>query len=630
MATLDLEQAKAKYIKAREAYNNAQPLMTDAQFDRLEDAIRRADPKWQELKKTGAAVRSKKTKAKLLEFMPSLSKFYPEAVSKWLKPDMSYMAMSKLDGSSLQLLYVSGELRRVITRGDGEIGGDISFLGAQLSVPQKIKTSGQVVFRCEAVMQTKVFDRKYAEKFDNPRNLVAGLLNRASDGQEDPMLKDVDIVVLGVFSEEMNTGLRHAARWGFKVVEYKLLVEPTPDSLVRELSVARKSSPYEMDGLVLCGPTWRLRYRTNDRPKDIVAFKVNADDETIEAEVLDIIYQESAQGRINIRAKLKPVRLGGVTIQHATLHNAEWMQSRKIGPGAVVKIVRSGGVIPKVVDVVKGGRITLPTIAYVTKGKFFFVDKKRLGAESSRRIEVLKIAKFLNTLGLDLLAAKTIDLCFDLIPNVEAYLKLWHRRRLGPTLIEAGVGEKTSSKICAEFDRVFANKQVSMRLLMVGSSVFDAGMGDRKLLQIEEHGLSMQHLVDILTKDNKTALQLRLLDVRGFSGKTATLCASGIEAFVPLFRMYQRYILIDGSVPKAPKKVTKGPLKGQFVSFTGYRDKEHELAVADAGGQVVPYGSKTTILLYREGGKASQKVEQSRKAGRRVCTFETLSKELDL
>lgn len=627
-----LDRMKADYKKANAAYHNGKSSgLTDAQFDKLEAAIRRQDPKWPELKKTGAKIAGgKKTKVKLVEYAPSLDKFYPEGVGKKLKSGVSLLEMDKLDGSALQIVLDKGIPIQVATRGNGIVGQDISFLIPQLRIPKSIKAKGHVVLRCEAVMKEAVFQAKYASKYDNSRNLVAGVLNRKSDGTVDPILKHVDIVVLGVYSMGMKAGLAQADSWGFDTVFRR--VQPaanlTASKMEARLAARKKESNYEMDGLVLCKPDWYLNYQTNDRPKDIWAFKVNTGDETHEAKVLDVIYQISGHGRINPKIKLVPTRMGGVMVQHATVHNAEWMTDRKIGIGAVVQIVRSGGVIPKVVGVVKAAKtVALPSIPYVLKGKFFFVDKRTgaiTDAATDGRITTLQIAKFMDVMGVDLLAGKTIEKLLPRFPSVEKYLKDWKAGTLADNLHRAGLGPKVALNIHKEFDKVFKSKVIPMRQLMVASSIFKSGMGDRKLQILEQAGVSMGSLMALLLLKGQTAVERKVIGVKGFSDKTGLMVGNGCTRFRPRLEFYSTIMKIDGKLPpKGP--VVRGDLEGQFVSFTSYRSPEHEAAVKARGAQVVSYGAKTTILLYKDGRiKFKDKIDKAMERGVRVSTFESL------
>src|SRR5271168_1300569 len=215
MAKLNVEkvaklvQMKASYLHAKRAYYNGdQSSLTDAEFDKLEDEIRDLDPAWSELKKTGVKVSNKKTETLLWRFMPSLSKMYDKEVPKFYAsfkaPIRSWIWMDKLDGTSLQLVYTKGEPSQLITRGDGTLGGDISFFIPHLVklklIPASISDkSTPIVLRLEGLMKKAVFEKKWSREakgddgFDNSRNMVNGLFNRKA---VHPALKDVDLVVL--------------------------------------------------------------------------------------------------------------------------------------------------------------------------------------------------------------------------------------------------------------------------------------------------------------------------------------------------------------------------------------------------------------------------------------------------
>jgi len=624
-----LAQQKMLYKRAKVAYEQGKPVMTDAEFDKLEDRIKAKAPAWSELRKTGTAVKSKKMKAALARPMPSLHKVYPEQSSKWVKARKSVFAMDKLDGSALLLTLNDGKPVQAVTRGDGTIGGDISFLIPWLKIPKKVALKGEVHIRCEAVMKDKVFDKIYFKKYDNPRNLVAGILNRSMTGEPTPdeqmALCHTDIICLGLFGSKLSTGLPQLRGLGFDTVFHYDLANPTPERLTAFLNARRKVSPYSIDGIVIADMEFELDYKNADKPKDIVAFKVNAEDETVEANVKRIIYQVTGHGRIVPKVEIEPVRLGGVTIKHATVHNAQWMIDNKIGPGAKIKIVRSGGVIPKIVGVVKAAKIQYPEIGYELKGKHFVVAEA--STNTANRIKVLNIHKFMTTMGIELVGTKTIESVLFRFPTVESWLEAWWNRALANKLVLTGVGDKTAGKIEAEFYAKLGGEmsrhKIPMKQLMVASTCFPVGVGMRKLSQLEQGGISMDSLVALSAAKKDLQLANLVAGVFGFDDKMAAAVVKGVAAFRPHLKMYKQYMNVDGSLP-AIKRPAKGTLTGKCVSWTGYRSKDEEAAVTEAGGEVVSFGGRTHILLYREDGKASSKVDAAVKKGCRVCTFKEL------
>lgn len=610
-----LAKMKALWTEAVDAYyNRKRPIMTDAEFDALEDSITKLAPAWVSLNKTGVRVADKKTEVLLARPMPSLRKAYPEAIGKWCakfvpKDRMpGYITMDKLDGSALQLRYVALRLKQVATRGDGLLGGDITFLAPHLNIPHIISGgSSELVLRCEAVIRRSVFDKKWAKHFDDPRSMVNGLLNRKTPH---PALADIDIVVVGIYDLSIVTALQVAKANGFKTVPTSFVAE---DEFAEHLAQRKAASLYDIDGLVVTTNEFRLNYASDDKPKDIIAFKVNAVADEVEATVKKIIWQVSGRGRIIPKICIEPTKIAGVMVQHATAHNAVWLMERGIGKGAVVKLVRSGGVIPKINSVVSKGSADYPTIPYRVIGVHYVALNPSKGTASG--IDAKNIVKFMQTLGIKQLALKTATLLLPVFPTPLSYIEAWWCDGLAAKLASV-IGAKTATNLVEEFDRVCA-KPIPMRTLMVASQIFDVGIGERKLAMIEQSGISMNALL------TGGYTRKKLIEVEGYSDITADLVITGLPEMAHFVARASKILHLDGALPARLPKV-RGSLSGQCVSFTSYRDKAHEASVAAAGATVVPYGAKTSILLYKDGGKASAKVESAKDKGLRVCTFKEL------
>lgn len=631
-ATLDAK--KKLYLKANKAYNDGgKAIMTDAQFDKLEKEIARADPNWDQLRKTGSKV-NKKVSVALLEPMPSLNKCYPETIDKWLAKQKAkrLLMLHKLDGSSLQGHYKNGRCVFLATRGDGQTGKDISFLIPHLkhTLPV-IADKGDIVLRFEALIQTEKFkkweraaksgDKKDKDKFDNPRNMVNGLLNRRD---AHPALRDVDILVLGVYGKPMWEGLKWAYDQCLKVAPYDFVTPET--DFTKRLLKARNSSIYDIDGLVLVAPERVFGYDSYDKPKWTTAFKVNDDDDAVEAVVEEVVWQVSRTNRVVPKIQIKPVRIKGVEVTFATAHNAQWMTERGIGKGAVVKLVRSGDVIPKIIDVVKKAKKpAVPDVEYKVEGVHF------VATERHKEADVREIHHFMTVLGIEHLASKSIAKLYDAkFFTVLDHLVAYGRRMRG--YAEAGIGKAMTAKIYGEFERVLHDKGVTLLKLMNASNCFES-FGERKLAMIEQHFLKRGE-TDPLKAFVKMAPK-NLMDernwyavksIKGMGEASARQFFEGVVRFKEWFLPILKTKLIKINMPEVArkKKVVKGDLSGEFVSFTSYRDTDHEAAVEARGGEVIKYGSKTTILLYKKGGKVSGKIEAARAKGIKVCTFEEL------
>lgn len=608
-----LTQLKKTYLEAKESYYNENPSMSDKEFDDLEDQITKLDPKWEALTKTG--VKTKKTEVRLNHPMPSLSKFYPDQVSKWLAKMNSplYTIMDKLDGSSLQVTYQGGKPVSVVTRGDGELGGEISFLIPHLNLP-KVAYTKKFVFRAEALMTRKNFT-KYSSEFENSRNMVNGLLNRRTPHSA---LGHIDIVVLGIFGMSLKGGLQWASELGLATVFNKTLSVSDSKEFEALLQLRKVKSKYDIDGLVVAPTCFKLIYETSDKPKDIIAFKVNEDSAAPEVKVQSIIWQVSKHGRIIPKLEIEPTKIDGVTVTYCTVHNAEWMQERKIGPGAVVKILRSGGVIPKIVEVVKPGKFSPPAIEYSTDGVHFVVSKADL--ETKRGMTIKQITSFLEVLGIEGAKAKTVAALYDSgFNSIIKFLKIPTVNGRTEFLLASKnvLGPKGEAKLLEQFRTLYSTK-LSIKKLMVASGIFGVGIGERKLSMIENAGLNLSDL-------NEADLVSQLETVKGFGDASIEMIRVGLPTWKKLESLVTKLgYTLDSSVTKKVK--TSGKLSGQLVSWTGYRSKEEEAWVTSKGGEVVSFGSKTTILLYKKDGKASSKVDKAAAKGIKIMSFNELEK----
>lgn len=632
---LTLEQRKKLYLKAKKAYyNHDSEIMSDAEFDRLENLIKKEDPSWPELAKTGVKV-NKKTEAPLLKFMPSLNKKYPHEVPKYFSRreiGQTYVMMSKLDGCSLQLVYENKVPTRLFTRGDGELGGEISFFIPWLlrlgKIPRRIRTSAeQVVIRLEGIMTSRTFRGKWSreakgdEGRDNARQLVNGVFNRKT---EHPALADIDLVALGLYDHKINSGLLLLEDWGFNVVEHCLFCPSNKDTaevLTAQLARSIEKSKYLIDGLVLAPSGMMYSYKNADKPKDIIAFKFNDEEGAAEVLVEEVIWQKTRLKRWQPKIKIPPTYIDGVTVTYVTAHNPALMKELGIGPGAVVKVLRSGGVIPKIVGVVKKAKFQPPPGAYELRGRFFYM------LEHDKTTEVRQIHHFFTSLGIELLAMKSIERMYDAgYTSPLSYMTFVHRDKDRPAAVawhfrNAGFGQVDSAKKANELIRAFTTK-VELKKLMVASGCFENGIGERKLSQLQDAGVSMSKLLVLF--EGRELHQLE--QVKGFSTKTVAALKKGLASFTKLLAKFEKYVLIVDPKP-AKTKAKKGKLEGLMVTWTGYRSPEQEDAVVNNGGQVVSFSSKTQILLYKKGGKASTKIE---KAGDKAMTWEQFAKKYSI
>lgn len=615
---MDLTAKKALYTKAKNAYYNSKDgktLMSDAEFDALEDSIRKADPTWSELDKTGVKV-GKKTEVALRVPMPSLNKIYLDDSSKvdrWLQQQKSakgFHVSPKLDGASIQLVYQWDVLTNVITRGDGTNGKDVSYFIPYLRVPKKLpatspmRGAGVAIIRCEAIMSADTFE-SYKNEFETPRAAVSGILNRQD---VHPALKRIDIVALRVLALGNSTPSPRDSSIalglsGFNEAAYVVLSGVTTSQLVDLQAAWRKTSPYNLDGIVVVRNEDGLA-NAADKPKHSVAFKDNAASEALTTKVKSIVWQTSRYGALTPKAELEPVRFSdGTTVKYATLHNAEWAQARSIGPGAVVKIIRSGEIIPKIVEVVRIGIFQKPDVPHVWVGPDLYV-KEDTHAVAAKRIEYV-----LSTLGYEHVGSKVAEAIASIgkrpPPNSELIRKLLN----GPArvFVLAGLSEKMVAKVVASL-----KSQVTLEKVIMCCGIFPEGLGERRA----------GPLADAIRNNATSKAELQSVFGPVFGAKFYAALRS--NAWAEFVREPEIATLLSSKKAEPAVKVKGDSMRDVNVSWTGYRSEDEELWVQQQGGSVVPFGAKTAVLLYKEGGKASSKLQKARDKGIRVITFAEL------
>jgi len=333
----------------RKYYIEGDSSISDEKYDEIKEKARKLYPDHPYFKEVGYSVKNEKVG--LPYVIGSLNKVKIDTVKDWLeKINGPVICTEKLDSISLYVEYIDGEVSFAAKRGDGFYGEDVTEK-AKIFCP-KIKYKGFLHLRAEAMM---LGDSYKVLGFKNRRNGVAGLLNR------DLVNSDLKYIVPYFYeiidSEELFDNevekLKFLRRIGFDIVNY-FIFDPEKDKvekLVEMLSYYKNKYKdfYDIDGLVI-SPLIYERENVSF-PKNKVAFKVN--EEGIECVVKNVIWSTSRTGRVIPVVNIEPVEIQGVTISKTTGFNAEYIMNNNIGRGSVVKVTRSGDVIPYIVDVVK-------------------------------------------------------------------------------------------------------------------------------------------------------------------------------------------------------------------------------------------------------------------------------------
>jgi len=291
---------------------------------------------------------------------------------------IEYNAEPKFDGLALSLIYEDGVLVQAATRGDGEVGENVTQnIRTIRKIPLRLhgKAPGRLEVRGEVYMNRKDFERMNERQqaaggkiFVNPRNAAAGAVR-----QLDPKLtaqRPLSFFAYGIGVQQgwkapaTQSGVLDALeRFGLPVSELRQVVKG-PEALAayhRRIGALREKLPFDIDGVV---------YKVNDlavqerlgfvarEPRWAVAHKYPAEEEITEVLAIDV--QVGRTGTLTPVAKLQPVFVGGVTVSNATLHNEDELRRKDVWVGDRVVVRRAGDVIPEVVGVRTPGPRTQP------------------------------------------------------------------------------------------------------------------------------------------------------------------------------------------------------------------------------------------------------------------------------
>src|SRR5579871_3134495 len=290
--------------------------------------------------------------------------------------EFRYAAELKMDGLSMAARFENGRFQEAVTRGDGEVGEDVTENARTIrSLPLTVPTAlPHFEVRGETVMNRRAFERLNAERderglsrFANPRNAAAGSLRVLEPQITASRRLDYYPYFWLVDGQPARPShwesLEEMARLGFKVNPYRRLCASVDEALVfcAHWEAKREELPYEIDGVVLkvdsVEQQRRLGY-TAKAPRWAVAYKYPARQAVTSVESIEV--QVGRTGTLTPVARLKPVEVSGVTVSRATLHNEDEIERLGLQLGDAVVVERSGDVIPKVVRVSAQGSYRRP------------------------------------------------------------------------------------------------------------------------------------------------------------------------------------------------------------------------------------------------------------------------------
>ena len=590
-------------------YNTAKSLVSDEIFDLLKDTLEKRDPTNKFLKEIGAPI--KKQKIKLPYPMGSLDKIKPDGgeLEKWLnKYKGPYVISDKLDGISAQLYKDNNNKLNLYTRGNGIEGQDISHLikfVMNKNVDMESIPKGTSI-RGELIISKKNF-KKIEDIMANARNAVAGLVN--SKKVDKRIANITEFIAYSIIhpSYKQTDQMKKLEDWEFEVVEYNVEKKLSYEMLSDYLFKRRKNSEYEVDGIVVVDSSKSYTVEEGN-PDYAFAYKAIMNDQIAEAEIVDVIWNVSKDGYLKPTIQIKPVKLVGTTITYATAFNAKYVKDNKLGPGAKIKIIRSGDVIPYILEVIKPAKEPkMPDVSYVWNDSGVDILLKDIHGAFSDVMKVKRIVHFFKTLGI-----KNIDegLVKKLVDNgYNSIEKILDADRKKLEKIE-GIGEKLINKVYDNIEEQLGNTKLEN--LMAASNIFGGGLGTKKLKLIVDKYPNIMN-----EKWDKKKLTEKINSIEGFSDITTNKFVNNFDKFKKFFDNINDIIDINYLKKPIEKKKPTGKLfADQTVVFTGFRNKEWEKFIEDNGGKIsTSVSSKTSLVVHSSESANSSKIIKAKSLG---------------
>jgi len=370
-----------------------QPEISDAQYDRLMRELEKLEEQYPELR-TPNSPTQRVGAPPLEEFeivrhtIPMLSlanafdeieaKEFDKRMKKFLgtSSDIEYVTEPKLDGLAVELVYERGQFVVGSTRGDGINGENITqnlrtiktiplqLIRKEVSVPERLEVRGEVVMQLKRFRELNQKREELGEPlFANPRNAAAGSVRQLDS--KITAERPLEIYCYGIGEMRGRTFKTHweilqtLSKWGLRINPNIRRCKHIEDVIeyYHEVNEMREKLPYEIDGIVIKVNQLDLQTRLGEisrSPRWALAFKFQPKQET--TKIQDIIIQVGRTGALTPVAVMEPVKVGGVEVSRATLHNQDEIDKKDVRIGDMVVIQRAGDVIPEVVQVIESKR----------------------------------------------------------------------------------------------------------------------------------------------------------------------------------------------------------------------------------------------------------------------------------
>lgn len=619
---------------ARAYYQESREIMSNLEYDRLYDELLGLE------KETGVVLAGSPTQRVGYEVLSELPKEAHEtpmlsldktkevaSLQDWLGEQPGVLSW-KLDGLTIVLTYEGGELRKAVTRGNGEIGEVITNNAKVFAnVPLRIAYEGQLILRGEAVIKYSDFERINEEiedvdmRYKNPRNLCSGSVRQLNN--EITARRNVNFeAFMLVRAEGVDFHNSRKSQWewlrgqGFDVVDYREVTRETLPSAVEAFSREVSSSDLPSDGLVLLMDD--IAYgeslgRTAKFPRNSIAFKWA--DEIRETHLKEIEWSASRTGLINPVAIFEPVELEGTTVSRASVHNISIMEGLKLGEGDTITVYKANMIIPQIAEnLTRSNTIRIPKICPVCGGQTEIRqinDVRSLYCTNpgcqAKKIKSFTLLVSRDALNIDGLSEATLEK-FIAAGFIHEYADIFHLDRHQETIVGMeGFGQRSFDNLMAA---VRTASQTTLPRMIYGLGIAGIGLANAKMLCRAFHS-------DFSAM--RKAAKEDLTEVDGI-GEVLADAWIGYFASEENNRQVDR-LLAELTIEQEPESQEEAIFAGKIFVITGAVEhfanrKELQTEIEKRGGKATgSVTTKTSYLINNDTASNSSKNKKAKELG---------------
>ena len=544
-------------------------------------------------------------------------------LNKW-KINEPYLISAKLDGCSLVLFYKNGYLQTASTRGDGLKGFDVTRHVCNLpSIPfqlpdgerEDLIVRGELIISKDNWVKCKEeLEETFGKSFANARNTIAGFLNAKTTN---PVVAKYATFLAYAINNDHDEEQKFVdlQEYGFLVPTHATYNydEFDEETLKARIKAIKETYVYECDGVILTLVDNKKLpgYETNTlNPRCSRKYKVGMADDAKETTVLKIRWQISKDGLLKPVLEIDPIYLDGATVSNVTANNYSTVKALGLGPGAVIKVKRSGMVIPYLEEVVQPAEITSePDVPFILSDTGVEAIYAGDSANVLFDINLQKVVFACKQLDIDQAAEGNLRKIADEFYNATEgqYLNLLDLIQTDEDTLVSIIGKNGKKLYKSLHDKV---SHVSEPELFDALGTFGRGIGKSKLQKIFD---AYGHLAP--TKE-------QILKLEGFSDITANQILSYEQVYLDIKEQLATLDAVKLEEKIKPQlKSTK--YQDYVVCFTGVRSDELCRIITENGGIATENWNKTVnLLVAKDPSSTSGKAKKARELGVKIISLD--------